>query len=53
MGSHDFGTADKFGKNGWPFFWPLVIEFGSFWTRFGPLEKSRSGNPELHLGTKI
>jgi len=26
-------------------FWPLVLEFGSLWTRFGPLAKSRSGNP--------
>jgi len=30
------------------FFWALVLEFGSylalFWTRFGPLAKSRSGN---------
>jgi len=23
MGSYDFATADKFGKNGWPFFGPL------------------------------
>jgi len=30
MGSYDFATADKFGKNGWPFLWPLVLEFGSF-----------------------
>jgi len=30
MGSYDFVTADKGGKNGWPFFWPLVLEFGSF-----------------------
>jgi len=28
--SYDFVTADKFGKNGWPFIWPLVLEFGSF-----------------------
>jgi len=41
MDSYDFVTADKFGKNGWP----LVLEFGYFWTRFGPLAKSRSGNP--------
>jgi len=43
MGSYDFVTADKFGKNGWTFFWSLVLEFGSFltlfWTRFGPLAK--------------
>jgi len=30
MGSYDFVTADKFGKSGWPFFWPLVLAFGSF-----------------------
>jgi len=30
MCSYDFVTADKFGKNGWPFFWSLVLEFGSF-----------------------
>jgi len=33
------------------FFWPLVLKFGSilglFWTKFGPLAKSRSGNPVL------
>jgi len=23
MGSYDFVTADKVGKNGWPFFSPL------------------------------
>jgi len=23
MGSYDFVTAVKFGKKGWPFFWPL------------------------------
>jgi len=23
MGSEDFATAEKFGKNGWPFFGPL------------------------------
>jgi len=41
MGLYDFVTADKFGKNGWPFFWPHhVLEFGFFWTRFGPLTKS-------------
>jgi len=31
MGSDDFVTADKSEKNGWPFFWPFVLEFGSFW----------------------
>jgi len=41
MGSYDFATADKFGKNGWP----LVLEFGSFYTWLGPLAKSRSTNP--------
>jgi len=30
MGSYDFATADEFGKNDWSFFWPLVLEFGSF-----------------------
>jgi len=30
MGSYDFVTGDKFGKNGWTFFLPLVLEFGSF-----------------------
>jgi len=24
MGSYDFVTADKFGKNGWPFFGPCL-----------------------------
>jgi len=51
MGSYDFVTADKFGKNSWPYFWPLVSKFGSslaiFWARFDPLAKSRSGNPVL------
>jgi len=23
MGSYDFVTVDKFGKNGWPFFGPM------------------------------
>jgi len=30
MGSYDFVTVDKFGKNGWSFFWPRVLDFGSF-----------------------
>jgi len=30
LSSFDFVVADNFGKNGWPFFWPLVLEFGSF-----------------------
>jgi len=30
MSSYDFITADKFGKNVWPLFWCLVLEFGSF-----------------------
>jgi len=51
MGSYDFVTADKFGKNSWPYFWPLVSKFGSFlaifWARFDPFAKSRSGNPVL------
>jgi len=49
MGSYDFVTADKFGKNDWPFLWPHVLEFGSFWTRFGPLAKSRFGYPAVWL----
>jgi len=51
MGSYDFVTADKFGKSGWLFFWPHVIKFGSFWTRFGLLAKSRSGNPDAWFPT--
>ena len=47
-GSYDFVTIDEFGKNDWPFFWPLVLAIGSFlalfWTRFDPLAKRRSGN---------
>ena len=35
MSSYDFVTADKFGKNGWPFFWPHVLEFGSCLTISG------------------
>jgi len=30
MSSYDFVTANKFGKIGWPFFWPHFLEFGSF-----------------------
>ena len=49
IGSYDFVTADKLEKNGWPFFWSRVLEFGPclalFSTRFGPLAKNRSGNP--------
>ena len=30
MGSYDFITVDKFGKNSWTFFWSLVLEFDSF-----------------------
>jgi len=29
MGSYDFVTVDKFGKNGWSLFWPHVFVF--FW----------------------
>jgi len=47
MGSYDFATADQFGKNGWPLFWPLVLELGFFKARFGLLAKSRSGHPDL------
>jgi len=32
-------------ENGWPFFGPLWKSLALFWTRFGPLAKSRSGNP--------
>jgi len=39
MGSYDFVTADKFGKNGWPFFGSLSWHLALFWTRFGPLAK--------------
>jgi len=49
MGSYDFVTSDKFGNNVWPFLWPLVLEFGSFfalfWTRFGLLAKSSIWQP--------
>jgi len=45
MGSYNFVTADKFGKNDWP----LVLEFRSFLaffgTKFVPLARSRSCNP--------
>jgi len=48
MGSHDWVTADKVGK--WlALFMALCLRIwlflGLFWTRFGPLAKSRSGNP--------
>ena len=43
IGSYDFVAADKFGKNGWPLSWPLVLEYGSFsaifWTRLAPWQK--------------
>jgi len=49
MSSYDFVTAVKIRRNCWPYYWPLALEFGSFLlfvrTRFGPLAKSRSGNP--------
>ena len=45
MGSHDFVIAVKIEKNGWLFFGPLWKSLAIFWTRFGPLAKSRSGNP--------
>jgi len=49
MGSPDFVTGDKFGKKGLAFFWPFVLEIGSFWL-FSALDmarwqKVRSGNP--------
>ena len=46
-----FVTANKFGKNGWPFFGPLCYNLALFWTRFGPLIKSRSGSPGTAVGT--
>jgi len=46
MGSYDFVTADKFGKNGWPFCSPLSYNLVIFWARFGSLAKRRSGNPD-------
>ena len=53
MGSYDFVSADELGKNDWPFFWPLVLEFGSqldlSWARFDPLAKRRSGKPGCAL----
>ena len=45
MSSYDFVTADEFRKNGWPYFGPLSQNLPLFWTRFGPLAKSRPGNP--------
>jgi len=48
MGSYDFVTADKYGKKWLALFWPCLriwLFFALFWTRFGPLAKSRSGNP--------
>ena len=54
MGSYDFVTADKFGKDSWSFFWRLVLESGSllahFWVRFGPLAKRRSGKLATLIG---
>jgi len=54
MGAYDFVAADKFGKDSWPFFWPHVLEFGSFlaliWARFGPLAKRRSGKLATLIG---
>jgi len=35
LSSFDFVTADNFGKNGWLFFWHLVLEFVSFLTVSG------------------
>jgi len=31
MGLYDFVTADKFGKDSWPFFWPHVLNLALFW----------------------
>jgi len=31
VGSYDFVTADKFGKNGWPFFGPMSWNLALFW----------------------
>jgi len=56
MGSYDFVTADEFGKGSWPFFWPLVLKFGSllalFWARFGPLAKRRFGRLATLIGVE-
>jgi len=52
MGSYNFVTADKFGKNGWPFFGPLSWNLALVWTRFGPLAKSRSGHPDWGCNAK-
>jgi len=46
MGSHDFVIAVKIGKMVGPFLGPLYWSLALFWTRFGPLVKSRSGNPQ-------
>jgi len=51
MGSHDFVTAIKLEKMVGPFLAPCLriwLFFGSFWTRIGPLAKSRSGNPDSY-----
>ena len=50
MGSYDFVTADKFGKDSWPFFGPLSQNLALFWARFGPLAKRRSGNLATLIG---
>ena len=34
-----------------PFFDPLSYNLVLFWTRFGPLAKSESGNPGTAVGT--
>jgi len=53
MATYNFVTADKFGKNDWPYFWPLWFRIwlflaAFFGTKFGLLAKSRPGNPGDH-----
>jgi len=31
MGAYDFVTADKFGKDSWPYFGPLSYNLALFW----------------------
>ena len=52
MGSYDFVTADKFGKNGWPFFIPLSSNLTFFWAIFGLLGKRRSGTLSVAVGVR-
>ena len=50
MGSYDFVTADKFGKDSWPSYGPLSQNLTLFWARFGPLAKRRSGKLATLIG---